>query len=63
MPEVEVIGAFHQRIMVASELAWYPQETWQNVLCMYVGNRKEFGQLLFVLGLFYIQKLNPLSRL
>ena len=27
------------------------------------GNRKEFGQLLFVLGLIYIQKLNPLSRL
>lgn len=24
MPEVEVTGAFHQRIMVASELAWYP---------------------------------------
>lgn len=30
MPEVEVTGAFHQRIMVASELAWYPLEDSRN---------------------------------
>lgn len=27
MPEVEIIGAFYQRIMVASEPAWYPLKT------------------------------------
>ena len=50
MPEVEVIGAFHQRIMVASELAWYPQEMWQNVLCMYVREQKRVWAALICAG-------------
>lgn len=31
MPEVEVTGAFHQRIIVASEPAWPPLEDSSNV--------------------------------
>lgn len=50
MPEVEVIGAFHQRIIVASELAWYPQEMWQNVLCMYVREQKRVWAALICSG-------------
>lgn len=42
MPEVEIIGAFYQRIMVASEPAWYPLKTQEmpQKLCMYVRKQK-----------------------